>query len=154
MLPFKSHSRKRQGTAVSTVAPPAAWLGPSIHVKGDIMDTDDLLIHGSVEEMIQFEQRKLTVGTAARLTTDISAQDVVVDGFVRGDVRAAGQIEINKDGSVIGNLTATQILVLYVVRRLARLENEDDRARATARPISHGKAVAGELHEIERGKRS
>jgi cytoskeletal protein CcmA (bactofilin family) len=111
MLAFKSQQAEKAGTAVSTVAPPTAWLGPSIQVKGDIMGTDDLLIHGSLEGMIQLDERRLTVGTAAKLTADISAQDVVVYGFVRGDVRATRQIEIKKDGSVIGNLTATQIMI-------------------------------------------
>jgi cytoskeletal protein CcmA (bactofilin family) len=111
MLPFKSERREKPGTPVSTAPPPSAWLGPSIHVNGDILGTDDLLIHGSVEGIIQLEERRLTVGTAARLTADINAHDVVVHGFVRGDVRATGQIEIKKAGSMIGNLTATQIVI-------------------------------------------
>ncbi|HEV1993270.1 MAG TPA: polymer-forming cytoskeletal protein [Candidatus Acidoferrum sp.] len=87
------------------------WLGSSLHVKGDISGTEDLLIDGSVEGLIQLEERKLTVGTTAKVTADINARDVVVYGYVKGNVRAKGRIEIKKDGSVIGNLTTAQIMI-------------------------------------------
>jgi len=41
------------------------WLGPGMHVKGDITGSEDLLIDGAVEGLIQLEERKLTVGTTA-----------------------------------------------------------------------------------------
>jgi cytoskeletal protein CcmA (bactofilin family) len=89
----------------------AGWLGSSLHVKGDIIGTEDLLIGGSVEGLIQLDERKLTVGKTAKLTADIIARDVVVYGYVKGNVRAKGRIEIRKDGSVIGNLTTAQIMI-------------------------------------------
>jgi cytoskeletal protein CcmA (bactofilin family) len=89
----------------------AAWLGSSLHVKGDIIGTEDLLIDGSVEGLIQLDERKLTVGKTAKLTADINARNVVVYGYVKGNVRAKGRIEIRKDGSVIGNLTTAQIMI-------------------------------------------
>jgi cytoskeletal protein CcmA (bactofilin family) len=87
------------------------WLGSSLRVKGTITGTEDLLIDGSVEGLIQLDERKLTVGTTAKLTADINARDVVVYGYVKGNVRATGRIEIKKNGSVIGNLTTAQILI-------------------------------------------
>src|ERR1700674_5255157 len=87
------------------------WLGSSLHVKGDITGTEDLLIDGSVEGLIQLDGRKLTVGSKAKVTADINARDVVVYGYVKGNVRAKGRVEIKKDGSVIGNLTTAQIMI-------------------------------------------
>jgi cytoskeletal protein CcmA (bactofilin family) len=87
------------------------WLGSSLHVKGEITGTEDLLIDGSVEGLIQLDERKLTVGTTAKLAADINARDVVVYGYVKGNVRATGRIEIKKDGLVIGNLTTAQIMI-------------------------------------------
>jgi cytoskeletal protein CcmA (bactofilin family) len=104
--------------STDTVRPPdstpdraTGWLGSSLRVKGDILGTEDLLIDGSVEGMIQLDERKLTVGTSAKLTAEINARDVVVYGYVKGNVRATGKIEIKKDGSVIGNLTTAQIMI-------------------------------------------
>jgi len=87
------------------------WLGSSLHVKGDISGTEDLLIDGSAEGLIQLDDRKLTVGPTAKVTADINARDVVVYGYVKGNVRAKGRIEIKKDGSVVGNLTTAQIMI-------------------------------------------
>ncbi len=87
------------------------WLGASLRVKGDISGTEDLLIDGSVEGLIQLDGRKLTVGPTAKVTADINARDVVVCGYVKGNVRAKGRIEIKKDGSVVGNLTTAQIMI-------------------------------------------
>jgi cytoskeletal protein CcmA (bactofilin family) len=89
----------------------SGWLGSSLRVKGDINGTEDLLIEGSVEGLIQLDERKLTVGATSRLTADINARDVVVYGYVKGNVRATGRIEIKKGGSVIGNLTTAQIMI-------------------------------------------
>lgn len=87
------------------------WLGSSLHVKGEITGTEDLLIDGSVEGLIQLDERKLTVGATAKLMADINARDVVVYGYVKGNVRAKGRVEIKKDGSVTGNLTTAQIMI-------------------------------------------
>ncbi|HVS88485.1 MAG TPA: polymer-forming cytoskeletal protein [Candidatus Acidoferrum sp.] len=87
------------------------WLGSNLRVKGDITGTEDLLIEGSVEGLIQLDGRRLTVGKTAKVTADINARDVVVYGSVKGNVRAKGRIEIKKDGSVIGNLTTAQIMI-------------------------------------------
>jgi cytoskeletal protein CcmA (bactofilin family) len=78
--------------STDTVRPPdstpdraTGWLGSSLPVKGDILGTEDLLIDGSVEGMIHLDERKLTVGTSAKLTADINARDVVVYGYVEGE---------------------------------------------------------------------
>ncbi len=78
----------------------SARLGSSLHVKGEISGSEDLLIDGSVEGLIQLDERKLTVGATAKVTADIIAREVVVYGTVKGNLRAKDRIEIKKDGSV------------------------------------------------------
>jgi len=87
------------------------WLGASLRVKGEISGTEDLLIDGSVEGQIQLGERKLTVGKTAKLTAEITAHDVLVYGYVKGNIHAKGRIEIKKDGYVIGDLTTAQIMI-------------------------------------------
>jgi cytoskeletal protein CcmA (bactofilin family) len=99
------------GPSVETEYRTRGWLGSSLRVKGEISGTEDLLIDGEIEGLIQLDERKLTVGAAAKLTADINARDVVVYGYVKGNVHAAGKIEIKKGGSVNGNLTTAQILI-------------------------------------------
>lgn len=88
-----------------------ARLGPSLHIKGEISGNEDLLIDGSVEGLVQLDERKLTVGATAKLTADIIAREVVVYGTVKGNLRAKDRIEIKKDGSVHGDLTTARISI-------------------------------------------
>jgi cytoskeletal protein CcmA (bactofilin family) len=104
-------STDTNSTVDSTADRSTGWLGSGLRIKGDIRGTEDLLVDGSVEGMIQLDGRKLTVGTTAKLMADINARDVVVYGYVKGNVHATGKIEIKKDGSVIGNLTTAQIMI-------------------------------------------
>ena len=88
-----------------------ARLGSSLHVKGEISGNEDLLIDGSVEGLVQLDERKLTVGASAKVTADVIAREVVVYGNVKGNLRAKDRIEIKKDGSVIGDLTTSRISI-------------------------------------------
>jgi cytoskeletal protein CcmA (bactofilin family) len=89
----------------------SARLGSSLHVKGEITGSEDLTIDGSVEGLIQLDERKLTVGATAKVTADIIAREVVVYGSVKGNLRAKDRIEIKKDGSVNGDLTTSRIMI-------------------------------------------
>jgi cytoskeletal protein CcmA (bactofilin family) len=88
-----------------------ARLGSTLHVKGEITGNEDLLIDGSVEGLVQLEDRKLTVGASAKVTADVIAREVVVYGNVKGNLRARDRIEIKKDGSVVGDLTTARISI-------------------------------------------
>jgi len=88
-----------------------ARLGASLHVKGEITGNEDLAIDGSVEGLVQLEDRKLTIGASAKVTADVVAREVVVYGNVKGNLRARDRIEIKKDGSVVGDLTTARIMI-------------------------------------------
>lgn len=88
-----------------------ARLGSSLHVKGEITGNEDLVIDGSVEGLVQLDERKLTVGATAKVTADVIAREVVVYGSVKGNLRAKDRIEIKKDGSVNGDLTTARIMI-------------------------------------------
>jgi cytoskeletal protein CcmA (bactofilin family) len=95
----------------STPSGSTARLGASLHVKGEISGNEDLHIDGSVEGLVQLDDRKLTVGASAKLTADVVAREVVVYGSVKGNLRARDRIEIKKDGSVVGDLTTARIMI-------------------------------------------
>src|SRR6202161_541613 len=96
---------------VTTPAGSTARLGASLHVKGEISGNEDLHLDGSVEGLIQLEERKLTVGASAKLTADVVAREVVVYGSVKGNLRARDRIEIKKDGWVVGVLHTARIMI-------------------------------------------
>jgi len=94
-----------------SLPPTRSWLGPSLHIKGEIYGSEDLLIDGSFEGIVQLEKQKLMLGATSRVKADIIAGDVIVSGNLQGNVRAKSRIEIKKDGSVTGDLTTPQISI-------------------------------------------
>ena len=98
-------------TYPSTSSGNTARLGSSLHVKGEITGNEDLMIDGTVEGLVQLEDRKLTVGASAKVTADVIAREVIVYGNVKGNLRARDRIEIKKDGSVVGDLTTARISI-------------------------------------------
>jgi cytoskeletal protein CcmA (bactofilin family) len=98
-----------------TSVPPSvgsgARLGASLRVKGEISGNEDLHVDGTVEGLIQLDDRRLTVGMAAKVTADVIAREIVVYGSVKGNLRARDKIEIKKDGSVVGDLTTARIMI-------------------------------------------
>ena len=126
-----------------TANPETGWLGSSLRIKGDITGTEDLVIDGSVDGLIELDERKLTVGTTAKLNADINAHDVVVYGYVKGNVRAKGRIEIRKDGSVIGNLTTAQIMIEDGADFKGSIEIDRSAAKQADKNVSSRSASAG-----------
>lgn len=88
-----------------------ARVGPGLQVKGEISGNDDLLIDGAVDGHVHLGDRRLTIGSTAKVTADIQAREVIVFGNVKGNLRAQDRIEIKKDGSVVGDLTTTRIMI-------------------------------------------
>lgn len=86
-------------------------LGANLHMKGELTGSEDLVIEGTLEGMVQLDQGNLTIGTTAKVTADIVAADITVFGSVKGNVRATKRIKIEKDGSVTGDLTTPDILI-------------------------------------------
>ena len=98
-------------TYPGTTSGATARLGASLHIKGEITGNEDLQIDGSVEGLVQLEDRKLVVGASAKVTADIIAREIMVYGNVKGNLRARDRIEIKKDGSVVGDLTTARIMI-------------------------------------------
>jgi cytoskeletal protein CcmA (bactofilin family) len=94
-----------------TASGATARLGSSLHVKGEITGNEDLQVDGSVEGLIQLDERKLIIGSTSKVTADVIAREVVVYGNVKGNLRAKDRIEIKKDGSVVGDLTTSRIMI-------------------------------------------
>ncbi len=130
-------------TVSAPAEPSAGWLGPSFRVKGDITGTEDLLIDGAVEGLVELDKWKLTVGPTAKVTADINARDVVVYGAVKGNVHAKGRIEIRKDGSIIGNLTTAQIMIEDGANFKGSIEIDRGEAKMADKNLASRAASAG-----------
>lgn len=102
--------------AVRAQVPPTASgmlnvIGASIRVVGDIYSEEDLVIEGEVEGSLEIKNCRLTVGPRARAKSNIKAREVVIQGQVQGDVDATQKITIRREGSLVGNIRTTGIVI-------------------------------------------
>jgi cytoskeletal protein CcmA (bactofilin family) len=96
---------------ISTTTRTVDRVGASLRIKGEISGSEDLLVEGTVEGPVYLVDHKLTVGSGAKLNSEVVAREVIVHGSVTGNVRASERIEIMKNGSVVGALTTARILI-------------------------------------------
>jgi cytoskeletal protein CcmA (bactofilin family) len=84
-------------------ASPAFRVGEKLSIKGEIVGEGDLELAGRFEGVIDV-RGTVTVGLSAEVDADITASMIVVGGKVRGNLNAAGRVEILPQGVLTGNL--------------------------------------------------
>jgi cytoskeletal protein CcmA (bactofilin family) len=119
-----------------------AWVGKSVVFKGELSSSEDMIIDGRVEGIIELREHTLTIGRDARIHADIEARTVVVLGHLEGAISATDKIVLGEHAVVDGNLTTARISVTEGAIVRGRLETTakvaaKQPARETAR-----KAVA------------
>ena len=112
-------------------------LGAGLHIKGEISGSEDLFVDGGVDGLIRMEGRTLTVGPSASIVANVEAAEIVVYGNVQGNLCALDRIEIKKNGSVVGELATSRIMIedgayfkgsIEIDRRAAAADDRLDRA--------------------------
>ncbi|HEX4066434.1 MAG TPA: polymer-forming cytoskeletal protein [Acidobacteriaceae bacterium] len=88
-----------------------AVIGKSVQIRGEVKGNEDLVIEGLVEGTITLTDSRLTVGANARVTANVEARDVVVQGTLHGDVHAAGRIELRAGSNVTGDIRAARLSI-------------------------------------------
>ena len=86
-------------------------IGREIKFRGDITGSTDLLIDGEVDGMIRLSAARLTVRADGRVRASVVAQDVVVIGFIEGEIRATGRVELRNGAVVLGDVFATRLSI-------------------------------------------
>jgi len=108
-----AHDLRPLGAAPAAAPPrPAqARVGRTVSVKGELAGNEELLIDGEFEGTIDLADSSLTVGPQGRVQADIRAREIVVEGTVRGNLRASDRLQISKSGNVVGDLVAARIVI-------------------------------------------
>jgi cytoskeletal protein CcmA (bactofilin family) len=83
----------------------------SVTIRGELSGKEDLYMDGTVEGTITLSESRLTVGPNARVLADLDVHDLIVYGFVEGNIRAAGRIELRESAVVKGDLVAERLSI-------------------------------------------
>jgi cytoskeletal protein CcmA (bactofilin family) len=88
-----------------------ANIGKSIHIKGDVIGDEDLVIEGRVEGRVELKNHHLTVGPNGDVSGEVAAKQVTLVGKVTGNIHATERAEISDTGRLDGDLTSPRLLV-------------------------------------------
>jgi cytoskeletal protein CcmA (bactofilin family) len=125
-------------SSIATARPSAptarnlACLGSGLEIKGSIVGQEDLQIDGKFEGSISLQGQRLTIGRTGRVNSEVKAREIVVYGDIAGNLLAQDRVEIKKDASVIGDITAARISIEDGAHYKGHIEIERGKQPATA----------------------
>lgn len=82
----------------------ATLIGKSVKIHGDLTGSEDLVMEGELEGTIHVPGARLTLGSESRVRASVVAKDVIVLGWLEGDIRATGRVELRSSAKVQGNI--------------------------------------------------
>ena len=88
-----------------------ARLGRTLSLKGELSGSEDLYLDAELDGTVDLQDGSLTVGPQGRVQADIRAREIIIEGNVRGNLRAADRLMIRKTGNVAGDLVAARIVI-------------------------------------------
>jgi cytoskeletal protein CcmA (bactofilin family) len=124
---------------------PTAVIGKSVQIRGEVKGNEDLVVEGLVEGTIALSENKLTVGANAKVTANVVARDVVVQGSLQGDIHAAGRVELRNGCHMSGDIRAARLSVEdnAVFSGKVELDGSESAKGSTAAHAQSSSAPAG-----------
>ena len=97
-------------------------IGPTLVFKGELSADEDLVIEGTIEGTIAHHKKNLTIGKKGRVTADIHASSVLVEGELNGDIHSDGLVSLAGGAMVIGNVYCARIVMEEGARFNGKIE--------------------------------
>lgn len=86
-------------------------IGKSVVICGELKGSEDLIVDGRVEGTVTLSGSCLTIGPNANVAADLTAQDVLIQGHVHGNVVASGRVELRAGCVMEGDIRALRLAV-------------------------------------------
>ena len=125
------------------------------------VDCDDdikLVVDGVIEGTVNLKENNLVVSENGKVTANVNARIIRVDGEVKGELRATEQVSISPTGKVSGDIRAPRVVLEDGCQFKGSVDMESDKAAAAsdraraprlrpggARPIRPGRDPADVL---------
>ena len=84
-------------------------IGQTLRFKGNLTAEEDLLIQGHVEGTIRHRAKNLTIGSHGNVNANIIAQNVIIHGKVKGEIRATESVVIEPSAQIVGDVFAPRV---------------------------------------------
>jgi cytoskeletal protein CcmA (bactofilin family) len=86
-------------------------IGPTLVFKGELSADEDLIIEGTIEGTIAHHKKNLTIGAKGKVSADIHANSVLVEGRLDGDIHSDGLVSLAKGATVHGNIYCARLML-------------------------------------------
>ncbi len=97
-------------------------IGPTLVFKGELSADEDLVIEGTIEGTIAHHKKNLTIGKEGRVTADIHASSVLIEGELNGDIHSDGLVSLAKGAKVTGDLYCNRLVTEEGARFNGKIE--------------------------------
>jgi cytoskeletal protein CcmA (bactofilin family) len=112
-------------------------IGTSVKIRGEISGEENIVIEGSVDGSIEFSSNEVTVGSAGRVSANIIAKTISIDGQVNGDITGHEKVVISRTGKVKGNIVAPRVTLEDGAQFKGSIDMDpSERNVASAPPVS------------------
>ncbi|HVB98885.1 MAG TPA: polymer-forming cytoskeletal protein [Candidatus Dormibacteraeota bacterium] len=120
-------------------------IAEGLKIKGEVQGSEDLRVDGEIEGRSSLPGAVVVLGPKGRVTGDIQAREVVLEGTCRGNVTARERVRIAATGKLEGDVAAERLVIEEGAQVLGRVESgpaqAHQRAAAAARPAATGVPV-------------
>ncbi|MCL4523525.1 MAG: polymer-forming cytoskeletal protein [Acidobacteria bacterium] len=86
-------------------------LGRGVALKGELEGREDVCIDGEFEGTIRVLGAGVTIGANGRVTAEVEADEIFVEGHVEGSLRARQRMVIRRTGHVTGDIEAPRLAI-------------------------------------------
>ena len=86
-------------------------IGPTLVFRGELSADEDLVIEGTIEGTIAHHKKNLTIGKQGRVTADIHASSVLIEGELSGDIHSDGLVSLARGSKVDGNVYCARLIL-------------------------------------------
>ena len=91
-------------------AAPETIIGATVKIEGDLVSEGDIKVDGLVTGKIK-TSKNLFVGPMAKIEADVEAQNAILAGIVKGDIKIKDSLVIHETGKVEGNLACGRLSI-------------------------------------------
>ena len=83
-------------------------------IKGDLTFDQMTRLHGRVEGKIHgLAGSVIVIGETASVHGEIAGDEIIIDGFVHGDVNAKSKVTLSESGRLVGNVISPKFEIRF-----------------------------------------
>ena len=110
----------------------SGMIGPSITIHGDVTGEEDLIVDGVIEGTVNLKDNNLVVSENGKVTANVNARIIRVDGEVKGELRGTEQVSISPTGKVSGDIRAPRVVLEDGCQFKGSVDMESDKVGAAS----------------------